>query len=140
MFYNFRRQHIPEIDAMLYEVVKVHDPPLHPFVSVIFRFSEVGHRPFFTHLFQSLEWGTHLSDLHFLQNLWRLLIDDGTELDLDALFTEYRNQIGRADPLLYRRPLEEVTTRLLTRTGLETTQLTLSPDITETEEGLFVTS
>lgn len=125
MFYNFRSHHLPDLDAMLYEIVKVQESPLLlPFVVIVFRHSVVGHRPLFTDLFHSKDWGTSISDLRFLEQLWcQLHPDTEGPLDLNTLFEERRkNGTGQVDPLVYRRPLEEVVTRVLTRSGLEKTQ------------------
>jgi len=95
----------------VYEVVSPFS--LVPFCTTVHKFSEQGHRPFFTSLFACSDWGLRMSDIAFLEDTWTQIGMEGY-LDLDAEMkraTEMcfpsQGMMPQAEPTVYRATLEE---------------------------------
>lgn len=125
-FYNFRHYYLEPRDIMVYEVVKPHTDL--PYTTITAEYKEKGHLPFFSSLFISESWGICAHDISFLKQIWTHLKMDG-EFDVEKLYrdrveacTPGPGRIPDAEPIVYRRTLEEIVERYASGNALPQTK------------------
>ena len=120
--YSLRTEYFGDgksVDMMLYEVIKPNTEL--PYTVVIYDYANNGDLKFFSSLFICHSWGVCRKDIEFLEQYWKFL-GHTEKFDLDALLKHHTEECYpsadkplAAEPVVYRRTLEDVKKTLLSK-------------------------
>lgn len=125
--YELMMTPVPERDTMLIQVEKPFCDL--PYTVVIHNFTEKGLLPFFTDLFVSQTWGISRKDIEFLHQVWKHwdMEKEYGPLDLEKRLHEAtrrcfpdEGRVPEPEPIVYRRPIENVLQTLQSKDQNET--------------------
>lgn len=106
--YKFTTRYVAEKDTMFYQVCKPFTDL--PFTCVVFNYSDIGHRKFFSSLFTTASWGICSEDMDFLEQAWIHLGMPPDGYDIEEIVKEQikKCEQGEVEPRVYRRTIDQV--------------------------------